>query len=98
MLLPQFTIRNLLFLTAICAVISLVVRQAFAGSAWAIGMSMGIGFIVGTLLIHSILTLLVGLPAYGQSLIRPSVAWPKYTASDSASSTLKPKSGIVVVG
>jgi len=74
MLLPQFTIRNLLFLTAICAVISLVVRQAFAGSAWAIGMSMGIGFIVGTLLIHSILTLLVGLPAYG---------WQKLAADDS---------------
>jgi hypothetical protein len=65
MLLPQFTIRNLLILTAICAVISMFVRQALFGVPWAIGVSMGIAFVAGTFLIHAFLTLTAGLPAYG---------------------------------
>jgi hypothetical protein len=35
MLLPQFTIRQLLGLTAIAAVVSLVLQQAVAGALWA---------------------------------------------------------------
>lgn len=65
MLLPQFTIRNLLYLTAICAVLSLIGRQAYFGAPWAIGATMGVAFIAGTFLLHSVLTLGVALPAYG---------------------------------
>jgi hypothetical protein len=35
MLIPQFSIRTLLILTAIAAVISLVLQQAVAGALWA---------------------------------------------------------------
>jgi hypothetical protein len=35
MLLPQFTIRSLLALTALAAVISLILQQAVAGALWA---------------------------------------------------------------
>lgn len=35
MLLPQFTIRSLLALTAVCAVVSLILQQAVAGALWA---------------------------------------------------------------
>lgn len=73
MLLPQFTIRNLFFLTALCAVASLIVRQALLGSAWAIGASAGLGFLVISFLVYAILTLIVGLPAYG---------WQKLAADD----------------
>lgn len=65
MLFPQFTIRNMLFLTAICAVISLFIRQAYFGAPWAIGLCMGLVFLAGTFLLHSLFTLVVGLPAYG---------------------------------
>jgi hypothetical protein len=35
MLIPQFSIRTLLLLTAVAAVVSLVLQQAVAGSLWA---------------------------------------------------------------
>jgi hypothetical protein len=46
MLIPQFTLRRLLALTAVCGGVFLVLSQAVAGSAWAIGVSVAIGSLV----------------------------------------------------
>jgi hypothetical protein len=46
MLIPQFSIRWLLGLTVVCAVIFSIVGLAVRGSRWAMGMSIGIGSLV----------------------------------------------------
>jgi len=46
MLIPQFSIRWLLALTAVCAVIFSIVGLAVRGSEWAAGVSIGIGSLV----------------------------------------------------
>ncbi len=52
MLIPQFTIRWLLALTAVCALLSLIVARAIAGSGWAVGISAALVALVGIVLVH----------------------------------------------
>jgi hypothetical protein len=48
MLIPKFTIRRLLILTAVCAVISLVGTFAFRGQPWAIALIVALAaFVMG---------------------------------------------------
>jgi hypothetical protein len=42
MILPRYSIRVILLVTAICAVLSLVISQGLRGKPWAAGMSMGL--------------------------------------------------------
>jgi hypothetical protein len=55
MLLPRFTIRTLLGLTTLCAVLFLVLGLAFRGQswAWAWGLSIGVASIAVTALVHA---------------------------------------------
>jgi hypothetical protein len=47
MLIPQFSLRWLLGVTALCAGVSLILSYAVAGETWAIGAAAAVGSIVG---------------------------------------------------
>jgi hypothetical protein len=49
MIFPRYSLRVILVVTAICAVISLVLAQGLRGKPWAAGMSMGLLAVVVTL-------------------------------------------------
>lgn len=55
MLLPQFTIRRMLALMAVCGVLFLVLSMAVAGHAWAIGISVAIGSVVVVFAVYAAL-------------------------------------------
>lgn len=59
MLIPQFSIRWLLTLTTVCAVIFSIVGLAVRGHAWAAGVSIGIGALVVLTLVYGSLFALV---------------------------------------
>ncbi len=63
MLIPQYTIRWLLTLTAACAVAFSIFGLAVQGSPWAQGVSIGIVSLVVVLLIHAFLFTLVWVVA-----------------------------------
>jgi len=54
-LIPQFSIRWLLAVTAVCAVIFSIVGLGVRGSAWAAAVSIGIGSLVILMLIYGLL-------------------------------------------
>ena len=49
MILPRYSLRAILLVTAICAVASLIVSQGLRGKPWAAGMSLGLLAVVVTL-------------------------------------------------
>ncbi|NQU24618.1 MAG: hypothetical protein HQ567_25325 [Candidatus Nealsonbacteria bacterium] len=53
MLIPQFTIRWLLVLTAVCGVAFSLFGLAVQGKPWAIGVSVGIGVVAIALLVQA---------------------------------------------
>jgi hypothetical protein len=55
MLIPQFSLRWVLFVTAICAVISLIAAFALRGTAWAMALTLGFASLSITLAAHGIL-------------------------------------------
>jgi len=55
MLLPQFSIRLLLAVTAVCAVVFSILGLAVRGSAWATAVSVGIGSLVILVLVSGLL-------------------------------------------
>ncbi len=57
MILPRYSLRVILLVTAICAVISLVLAQGLRGKPWAAGMTMG--------LVAAVVTLVLGALAFG---------------------------------
>ena len=61
MLIPQFSIRWLLALTAVCAVIFSILGLAVGGSPWAAGVSIAIGSAVVLLLVHAVTFAIVWL-------------------------------------
>jgi len=61
MLIPQFSIRWLLALTAVCAVIFSIFGMAMGGSPWAAGVSIAIGSAVVLLLVHAVTFAIVWL-------------------------------------
>jgi hypothetical protein len=52
MLIPQFSIRWVLALTAVCAVFSLILAAAVHGSPWAIAISIAVASLAVTLAFH----------------------------------------------
>jgi hypothetical protein len=52
MLIPQFSLRWIMALTAACAVFSLILAAAVHGSPWAIALSVGVASIVVTVAVH----------------------------------------------
>ena len=52
MLIPQFSLRWLLALTALCAGVSLILSFAFRGQTWAIGMAAALGSIVAMAVLY----------------------------------------------
>jgi len=52
MLIPQFSLRWVLAVTAVCAVFSLILAMALRGSPWAIALSIGVASLVVTLAVH----------------------------------------------
>jgi len=59
MLIPQFSIRWLLALTTVCAVIFSIIGLAVRGHAWAAGVSIGIGALVVLTFVYGSLFALV---------------------------------------
>jgi hypothetical protein len=53
MLLPRFTIRTLLVLCTICAVVFVMVGTAYRGQYWAWGVTLAILSVIITLLVHA---------------------------------------------
>ena len=74
MLLPQFSIRSLLLLTAVAGAVSLVLQQAVAGAAWAQCAGWTFVFLAALLVAYAILFLL----AYGLGQISGEMR-PHYT-------------------
>jgi hypothetical protein len=54
MILPRYSLRVILVVTALCAVISLVVSQGLRGKPWAAAMSMGLLAVVATLVLGAL--------------------------------------------
>jgi hypothetical protein len=53
MIIPRFTVRWLLVLMACCAVYAFVVSLAVTGRTWAVGISLAIGSILLTFVLHA---------------------------------------------
>jgi hypothetical protein len=53
MIIPRYSLRWLLALTAVCGVLSLILSYAFQGSEWAIGASVGLASLLMVAAIHA---------------------------------------------
>lgn len=53
MIIPRFTLRWLLALVTVCGGVSLILSYAFQGSAWAIGLLVGLGSLLLVLVLHA---------------------------------------------
>ena len=53
MIIPRFSLRWLLALVTVCGGVSLILSYAFQGSAWAIGLLVGLGSLLLVLLLHA---------------------------------------------
>ena len=54
MLVPRFSLRSLLLLTTVAALVSFVVMCAVRGQAWAIALAVAMASLVLTLLLHAV--------------------------------------------
>ncbi|HEV7221600.1 MAG TPA: hypothetical protein VGN42_02810 [Pirellulales bacterium] len=52
MLIPQFSLRSVLYVTAICAVLSLVAAMAMRGTAWAMALTVAVASLSITFLAY----------------------------------------------
>jgi hypothetical protein len=59
MLIPQFSLRWMLAVTTVLAVVFLIVAQAVQGAAWAVGVSFGVFALVAAMLVFAGLFFLV---------------------------------------
>jgi hypothetical protein len=84
MLIPQFTLRTLLGITAGCAVVFSVLAFAVRGQPWAIGVSVAVGTVVVAMLVYAglfgvlwLFSLIgAGRAARGRSPFRPAGSSP----------------------
>lgn len=72
MLIPRFTIRTGLMVLTAASVLSVVVREAVLGKAWAIGLSIGLGSVALLLLVHALFFVLAMIVSRKQSDAIPS--------------------------
>ncbi len=68
MLIPQYSLRWLFGLTAVCAVISLITASALRGQGWAIGVTIGLVSLLVVIGVHVLLFAAVWL--YSKLLAR----------------------------
>lgn len=61
MLIPQFSLRWVLGVTAVCGVLSLVAAMALRGSAWAMAITIGAASLTATLVLHGFMFFIVWL-------------------------------------
>jgi hypothetical protein len=61
MLIPQFSLRWVLGVTAACGVLSLVAAMALRGSAWAMALTIAAASLAATLLLHGAMFFVVWL-------------------------------------
>jgi hypothetical protein len=59
MLIPQFSLRWMLAVTTVLAVVFLIVAQAVQGAAWAVGVSFAVFALVAAMLVYAALFFLV---------------------------------------
>jgi hypothetical protein len=59
MLIPQYSLRWMLAVTSVLAVVFLIFAQAVRGSSWAVGVSLALVVLAGTMLVHGLLFFLV---------------------------------------
>jgi cytochrome bd-type quinol oxidase subunit 2 len=79
MLIPQFSLRWVLGVTAACGVLSLVAAMALRGSAWAMSLTIAAASVAATLLAHGAMFFVVWL----FSLV--IAIWPRRAPSAPAS-------------
>ena len=87
MLIPQFTLRRLMIVTAAIAVLSLIVTWGSHGTAWAIGVSAMLVLLGVTVAIHVLLFAVVWLVSLAARQPVPQsipVSPPPNPAADSA--------------
>jgi hypothetical protein len=61
MIIPRYSLRTILLITAFCAVIFLIVSQGIRGSPWAVGVSIGLLALVTAVLVQALGFFLVWL-------------------------------------
>ena len=66
MLIPQFSLRTTLKVLTACAVLFLIAGQAVQGHAWAVGVTVAVLSVLGTLVVHAVF---YGLTAWLSRLI-----------------------------
>jgi hypothetical protein len=67
MLIPQFSLRSVLYATAVCGVLSLVAAMALRGTAWAMALTVAMASLSITFLAYGMMFFVVWV----FSLIRP---------------------------
>ena len=72
MLIPQYSIRRLMGITAVCAVICLIFGLGARGSLWATGASLGLFALAVVMMVHAAFFGLVWLAAEGLGRLRNS--------------------------
>jgi|GEM_PF-1549947 len=72
MLLPRFSIRWILIITALSAVMAVIIRQAFLAKSWAIACSAVMGFVVTIFLLYGGMFLLAYWLAKVTRMLNPS--------------------------
>lgn len=71
MLIPRFSIRWILLLTAVLGILSVVVRQAFLAKGWAIACSALMGFVVLVFLMYGGMFMLAYWLAKATRMLNP---------------------------
>jgi hypothetical protein len=61
MLLPRYTIRTILAVTTLCAVVFLLVGTAYRGQTWAWGATIGVLSLAVTALVHAVHSVCFGI-------------------------------------
>lgn len=61
MLIPQFSLKSVLLIMAVLAVVSLIATQSLQGSYWALGVSMVMASLVASLAVYAALFFIVWL-------------------------------------
>ena len=83
MLIPRFSVRWLMLLTAVCAVFFLVMRYAALGRFWAIGLAATVLTLALAMLVYGLLFVLAFVLAGLLRLVRPTSPSVSPFATDS---------------
>jgi hypothetical protein len=77
MIIPRFSLRWLLGVTTLCALLAYVLAQAIRGQAWGIAISVTVGALLFTSLVHAVVFLLAwGIASAGTGIRRTRATSP----------------------